>query len=112
MIYMYKVFVRRWRDRRRISCTFSEETKLKQVVIVITRIMGLSSKLQQHTSTPKLISLLFAILHFSDALNGEIDLQNRDTSATKEKCLNQSNVYIFEPIIAKKLTHHSTIPQL
>ena len=56
----------------RISCTFGKETKLKRVVIAITRIMGLSSRLQQQTSTMKLISLLLAILHASEAVNGEI----------------------------------------
>ena len=56
----------------RISCTFGKETKLKRVVIAITRIMGLSSQLQQQTSTMKLISLLLAILHASEAVNGEI----------------------------------------
>ena len=73
-----------------VSCTFAQETKLKLVVIAITRIMGLSSKLQTHTSTMKLISLLLAILHASEGMNGEIQLKKRDTSSEKEKCLNQS----------------------
>ena len=73
-----------------VSCTFAQETKLKLVVIAITRIMGLSSKLQTHTSTMKLISLLLAILHASEGMNGEIQLKKRDAPSEKEKCLNQS----------------------
>ena len=78
----------------RISCTFGKETKLKRVVIAITRIMGLSSQLQQQTSTMKLISLLLAILHASEAVNGEVQLKKRDAHLEEESCLNQSNDYL------------------
>ena len=73
-----------------VSCTFAQETKLKLVVIAITRIMGLSSKLQTQTSTMKLISLLLAILHASEGMNEERQLKKRDAPSEKEKCLNQS----------------------
>ena len=74
-----------------ISCSFGKETKLKLVVIAISRIMGLSSELQQHTSTMKWISLLLAILHASEGLDSEIQLKKSDAPSEKEKCLNQSN---------------------
>ena len=55
--------------------------------------MGLSSKLQQQTSTMKWISLLLAILHASEGLDSEIQLKKIDAPSEKEKCLNQSNKY-------------------
>ena len=70
----------------------------------ITGSMGLSSNAQQQTSTMKLILLLLAILHASEAVNGEVQLIKRDAHLEEETCLNQSNKWSRTYDILKHIT--------